>query len=221
LDFLPRLDVLTQVDPGKVPILADHIPEWAHHFLGCFDIDRSRLRRHPARAFRVRNALVPSSAKSGYRLGASALKAAWQRVRHVKAASLPAGIAGSKIFFSRKQWAQTTRRSFSNIHEIEAVAEARGYKVVTPEQLSIPEQIALMEQARVVVGEDGSALHNIVFAEPGARLGVLSLPDRANLWHYGICHILGHRLAYFYSRSETEPSVDIAAFHDFLDVLET
>lgn len=220
LDFLPRLDLLTGMDTGTMPIFAECIPEWADHFLQSFDLDRSRFRRHPGRAFRVRNALIPSSAKSGYRLGASALKSAWGRARQARADSLPEGIGGEKIFFSRKAWALSTRKPLPNIEEIEAAAEARGYKIIVPETLSIPEQIRLMEGARIVVGEDGSALHNIAFAEPGARLGVLSLPDRANLWHYGICHILQHRLAYFYPQSELEAAADLAAFHDFLDILE-
>lgn len=220
LDIVPKLNVLSRADPGKIPIFCNSVPAWASYFLDCFEFDKSRLRKHPAQSFRLGQALIPTSSKSGYRLGAASLRDAWARISQIPSVPLPEGLAGAKVFFSRRKWKQSTRSSVFNIVELETLAEARGYKIIAPEELTIPQQITLVRDARILVGEDGSALHSIIFAETGARLGVISLPDRANLWHYGICHILGHRLAYCYAQPEDTPTVPAKTFNSFLDVLE-
>ncbi|MGC4106921.1 MAG: glycosyltransferase 61 family protein [Thermomicrobiales bacterium] len=73
---------------------------------------------------------------------------------------------------------------------------ARGYTAVRPETLSLPAQARLFRAARIVLGEDGSGLHNIIFSEPGCALGVISVPDRINLWHLGLCQAMRHRISY-------------------------
>lgn len=220
LDVIPKLNVLMQAGHDAAPIYFNSLPDWSAYFLGGFGIDRARIRPHPSRYFRVRRAIIPTASKSGFRLGAESLKQAWGRIARPARVSLPSEFIGEKIFLSRRNWAGSARPSYVNIDEIEAMAGARGYKIVRPEALSIPQQIRLMQSARIIVGEDGSALHNVIFSEPGARLGVLSLPERTNLWHLSICHVLGHQLAYCYGENDGLPTLDPSKFNAFLDVLE-
>ena len=49
---------------------------------------------------------------------------------------------------------------------------------------------------RIIIGEDGSALHSIIFSRKQIRLIVLMSPNRMNLWHAGICEILDHQISY-------------------------
>jgi capsular polysaccharide biosynthesis protein len=77
-----------------------------------------------------------------------------------------------------------------------------------------------MQAARIVVGEDGSALHNVAFAESGLTLGVLTTPERDNLYHLTLCQIKDHRLA-FCPLAETDAPEQIKVrLDDFLNTLE-
>jgi len=71
-----------------------------------------------------------------------------------------------------------------------------GFAIFYPEQHDLLEQARIFANARCVVGEDGSALHSVIFTRPGARLGVLMHPNRMNLWHAGICDTMGHEIGY-------------------------
>lgn len=219
LDILPRLHVLSLSDHFDKPIYFNHVPEWSWIFLNSFGIDRRRIRPHPSRFFKPRRAIVPTSSKSGYRLGVEAMKKAWARVERPGRVELPSDCIGEKVFLSRRGWAGA-RSSFDNISDLEDLAESRGYKIVRPEKLSVVQQIRVMQNARFVMGEDGSALHNVIFSEPGLRLGVLSLPERANLWHLSICHVMGHRAAYCYGQSD-QSIIGLQKLDDFIDVLES
>lgn len=221
LDIVPRLSILAQSPHTSEPILFNNMPEWGIYFLNIFGIDPSRIQRHPSKFFRVEQAIIPSASKSGFRLGQDSLKKAWSHVwDNCKSVAIDSAFIGEKIFFSRRQLTHSSRRSVPNVAEIEAAAERRGYKIVVPETLSIQQQIMLMRQARIVLGEDGSALHNIVFCSPGAKLGVLSLPERNNLWHLGICQLLDHRIAYLNLPAEPDADLDINVFNAFIDNLE-
>lgn len=221
LDVIPKLHVLQQAGYDDIPIYYNSLPGWAAYFMDSLGISRSRIRPHPSRYFRVQRAIVPTGSKSGFRLGADSLKQAWARIARPARVTLPSEFVGEKIFLSRRSWTHSARPSHINIGEIETAAAARGYKIVFPETLGIPQQIRLMQTARIIVGEDGSALHNIIFSEPGARLGVLSLPERTNLWHLSLCHVLGHQLAYCYSESDSDAFLPLTKFNAFLDVLES
>lgn len=221
LDYAARLYNLGQSEFQTQPILLNNMPVWARYFLDTFDINPGRITKHPARLFKAAHAIVPTAAKSGHRLGATTLKAAWQHMldRHVDT-YIPSELKSDKIYFTRRHWNTGERRSVANRDEMEARFTARGYTLVAPETLSIPQQIELMRNARVIAGEDGSALHNIIFCPAGARLGVLSLPERNNLWHLGICQILGHRIAYCYLPFANDADMNLSEIDDFIDRLE-
>jgi len=221
LDTVARLDMLSQSEYIDTPILLNTLPQWAHFFLDVYGIDRARIRPHPTAFFKMQNAIIPSAAKSGFRLGGKSLRSAWDRLNAAyEPMDIDQDLIGEKVYVSRRNWPQS-RRGFGNTEELEAYVASRGYKVVSPEKLSIPQQMRLMREARVVVGEDGSALHNVIFSVPGARLGILTLPERTNMWHLGICQLLEHKCAYYQLPDSPETAVDLDAFGGFLDAVET
>jgi len=221
LDTVARLDMLTQSEYVDMPILFNNLPAWADFFLKSFGVDKSLIRPHPARFFKVQQAIIPSSAKSGFRLGDTSLKNAWARLNSICVEeSIGRDLLGAKIYFTRRKLSHNGRRGAVNADDVETCLINRGYKIVAPETLSIPQQVTLMRNARIVVGEDGSALHNVIFGEPGMKLGVLTLPERTNMWHLGICHLLGHKCAYYRLPAEAEQPIDLPSLGDFLDVLE-
>lgn len=61
-----------------------------------------------------------------------------------------------------------------------AYAQARGYTLVDPAALTLPQQVALFKGAMRIVGVMGAAMTNIAFAPPGARVVTLTpagMPD--------------------------------------------
>ncbi len=110
----------------------------------------------------------------------------------------PDSVADSpKLFLSRSGAPQA--RQMANRTAIEAAALAAGYRCVRPEELSVAGQVALFSQARVLVGEYGSALHNSVFAAPGARVcGLRGTSRHPSFVQSGIATALEQRAAYVF-----------------------
>ncbi|WP_246153910.1 glycosyltransferase family 61 protein [Methylobacterium oryzihabitans] len=94
--------------------------------------------------------------------------------RHFRIA---AGRRERRIFLSRKQYragSRSVRRMLAGEADIEALFVSRGFEIVRPEDLGFGQQIALFDDARIVAGEGGSALHNTVFSGPGTVVVSLS-----------------------------------------------
>jgi len=67
----------------------------------------------------------------------------------------------SRIFLSRKNCGE---RMVHNYSEVEALLHKFGFETYYPEELSFEDQIALFDQAEIVVGVVGSAFANIIFS---------------------------------------------------------
>jgi len=144
---------------------------------------------------------MPSATKAGHRLATPLMPDAWRQLKRFfeeenrQSREHDALPRPAKIFVSRRLW-HDDRRVIQNISDVEKAAAARGYTIIHPEKYSVAQQAAMFSRARAIIGEDGSGLHNVIFAEPGCVLGVIGVPERTNLWHLGICELLGHRSAY-------------------------
>ena len=66
-----------------------------------------------------------------------------------------------RLFVSR---ADSNHRRLTNESEIEAIFINKGFEIVRPAKLSIPEQIRLFARADWIAGECGSAMYNSVWA---------------------------------------------------------
>ena len=195
LDFLPRLHLLskTKLHEG-LNIYLGQLPTWSNIFLEAFGFRAENIRPPLPGLTRFRHALMASSTKSGYRLGQPLMQDAWRHMKDFAEANvsridperLTVLLAAEKIFISREDWGNR-RRQIANIVEIQNIAVANGYTILLPERYSPLEQATIFRRARAIIGEDGSALHNIIFAEPACILGVIGVPDRLNLWHFGLC----------------------------------
>lgn len=67
----------------------------------------------------------------------------------------------NRIFFSRKK--QDGRRLI-NAEQIEKIFQTYGFKVIYPEFLPLTDQIHLASNAKIIAGEEGSALALAIFA---------------------------------------------------------
>jgi capsular polysaccharide biosynthesis protein len=94
---------------------------------------------------------------------------------------------GDRVFLTRSSFnrarraaGRPTRTSEEHDTAIEAAFAGAGFRVVTPEDLPVREQLSLASRASVLAGAAGSALHLSAFAPAGVRvveLGDTRSPD--------------------------------------------
>ena len=202
LDMAPRLLLIKKGGFGLgIAVVLNHAPNWAPIFFKAFDFTPASVTSFAPGLTRVRSALMPSATKAGHRLATPLMPDAWRQLKRFfeeenrQSREHDALPRPAKIFVSRRLW-HDDRRVIQNISDVEKAAAARGYTIIHPEKYSVAQQAAMFSRARAIIGEDGSGLHNVIFAEPGCVLGVIGVPERTNLWHLGICELLGHRSAY-------------------------
>lgn len=170
VDLLPRLPLaLTLPIPARV-ILDVTTPPWSLPMLARFGIDPARVVWHDAgrEVLRVRDLYLPTFLRGGNAFSPLA-NLAWQLFQGAPVA--PA----SRLYVSRRRLAAGS--SVSNAEQVERLVRQRGYRVVHPETMTLDEQVSVFSQARLVVGEYGSALHNTVFSPALTRVAVLQPPD--------------------------------------------
>ena len=140
--------------------------------------------------------IVPSSTNLGYGFFEPINSLSWRTLAmSFSVENVSASLhSPERIFISRRHW--RGERAIGYYEELEAQMSDLGFAIIHPETFSMAEQAWLFSRAKIVVGEDGSALHNVIFSAPGTRLGVLMNPGRSNLWHAGLCHLLGLQIAY-------------------------
>lgn len=76
-----------------------------------------------------------------------------------------------KIYFSRTKWI----RQRDDYGEIQIIKEVKkhGFKVISPEQHTIAEQIQYLQQCKCFMVTDGSIAHNALFLKEGSDLVLL------------------------------------------------
>lgn len=195
IDFLPRIELSKLIrDEADTKLLFGPLK----------DFMKDLIARSGARAFESLDTcyeshgelIVPTATKFGYGFFEPLNVLAWRSValgfnQENVDSTFP---SAERIFVSRRYWQGGRAIDYHN--ELETIMASLGFMIIHPQTLSLREQAWIFSRAKVVVGEDGSALHNIIFSPPGTRLGVLMHANRTNLWHAGICHLLGHQIAY-------------------------
>ncbi|SDE51008.1 glycosyltransferase 61 family protein [Belnapia rosea] len=87
-----------------------------------------------------------------------------------------------RIFLGRPN---TLGRNLKNIEDIKNTVEMFGLVIVDPGLYTFEEQVALMQEAEVVVGIHGAALTNLLFCKPRAKV-VEIFPPRYGSWAFAI-----------------------------------
>lgn len=78
-----------------------------------------------------------------------------------------------RLYFSRSHLGECLRRSV-NEEALEALLVERGFSVVHPQELPLPEVAQLVNEAELIAGAMGSAMHNVLFCLPDHPLMTLN-----------------------------------------------
>lgn len=83
------------------------------------------------------------------------------------------GHGGLRLYFSRSQLGDCLRRSI-NEEALETELAQRGFTIVHPQELPLAEVVRLVNEAALIAGASGSAMHNVLFRLPGPPLMTLN-----------------------------------------------
>lgn len=99
----------------------------------------------------------------------------WFREQFWRAVGITQPEAKRRVYVSRRKMKHAR---IVNESDLEPVLGARGFEIVTPEELTMREQVKLFAEAAFIAGPHGSGLTNILFAPSGSR--ILDIFDRGN-----------------------------------------
>jgi hypothetical protein len=171
-DVLPRIKlyekVLDQVDHFCV---SSSVPEKFLDVLPAFGIPQNKLLLvKDTEKLHFDNLLVAS-------LPGSEGRAPQWAVDYVREKLLPKqkGAPAKKLYFKRGDMAG--KRRILNEQRVIKLLAAQGFEIIEPDKLSISEQAALMQDAKIVVSVHGAALSNLLFASENCTVIEVFSPD--------------------------------------------
>jgi capsular polysaccharide biosynthesis protein len=229
-DFLPRLWVLaaTGHDIGRLAYaMPPDLGATARDLLAAIGIPPAQLIPHyPLTEHLTADLLlVPTGLRLGNRLSPRFGEATRFWIDLLRARTiLPPSPAGARLFLSRAR--TTQQRAILNREAVEAVAAERGFAPLSPETLTIAEQISAFTGATMLVGEYGSALHGAVYSPPGAVVcGLRGNSRHPSFIQSGMGDAMGQHTGYVLGDTpgqtvEQRFTIDLADFERALDIVE-
>jgi len=104
-----------------------------------------------------------------------------------------------RIYVSRRN---ARHRKLVNEDQVVNILQQYGFKTVFPEDMSVVDQISLFSSAEVIITPHGSALANLAFATPSAKVIELFAPNYINEIYWVLSNHVG--LDYYYLIGEGE-----------------
>ena len=117
-----------------------------------------------------------------------------------------------RIFISRAEEVQASRRRLLNHEEIESIAKKHDFEVVALGKLSFAAQVGLFSGAAVIAGAHGAGFTNMVFAPVGTKLVELIGPkfsdSRWSMEFAGIAARSGQDFIRIVGRGDEQGSIE-------------
>jgi len=179
----PGIKALLSINRGR------EVAEWELMLLEAGGIDRSEVEviREPMRVERLLSA-TPMFSMPAY--VHPRIIETWDAVGVALRGRASERAYPSRIFCSR----QDDRRPCVNRDEVESLFVAHGFEVVFPEQLPLPDQVAMFHEADVIAGYAGSGLFTTLFSDRPKHLVVITPDTYGPSNEYMISAVRGHRL---------------------------
>ena len=197
-DILPRLWVLShKIDLASVTMVVRHnIPSFALKMLELFGVPQSNicLFNPNLQNLRCKRAYYATNLRkdqiSHPMMGR--FSDHWTKIVKASMPSAPGTPkTGEKVYISRGKWIKPSpHRVCLNSEELEDFFLAQDeWHVVHPQDLSLGEQLEVFSNAKVVVGEEGSGLHNSLFMPSESHVISLRNTHNFGLIQSGLCRV--------------------------------
>ncbi|WP_162617880.1 glycosyltransferase family 61 protein [Salinicola halophilus] len=195
IDYVSRLLSIRLVEQKtgvRRPILIKNMPGWAFAFIEAAGLADRVVRYDKSHYVMVKSLWVPVIGKNGLTLCTRQMRESFDFLRDCYAKDSPRDrrLPHRLVLLRRKTPRVTDQET------LEAYFTRRGFVAFYPEDHSLADQIAYFEAAEWIAGEDGSALHNIGFCRPGARVLIWSRGPRNNFWHASVAMAAQARITY-------------------------
>lgn len=193
IDILPKLYMLQQrlnFDKCKIALPLD-IPGYWKKFFRLLNISEDRVLFYDPlkEILECKNIILPTKCRviDGSWL-APYVGTMYDEIVDKYSQQTNSGNPESKLYLSRRKLKGQFRK-LVNRAEVSEVILSAGFKEIFPEEYSLEEQIQLFSQAKVLIGEFGSALHNSLFGTKDLKVISLQSNHIPLLVQWGICNI--------------------------------
>lgn len=173
---------------------------WVRLILTAYGVlpNEVRVRNSPSRVEAV-TAVTPQFSNLGF--AHPDILYTWDELALTLRESASVGSLPRRIFVARG--AGLKNRKCRNNSQVEAMFEERGFAIVYPEKLPLPEQVALFSNAEEVAGFGGSGMISAaIFGMKLARMVVISPETYNAINEYLIASVRGNEIVYIYSEAE-------------------
>ena len=169
IDILPKVYLAERYKSAYFKyILSSDTPEYVYDLLEIFGVGRERLYswNRNDEVLKLPHIYTVSALRYGNFFHKEIKNYADYIVKHF-------GISETaplrKIYISRRAWKSTQKniRVLENSIELEESARKMGFEVIRPEDYPFEEQVRIFNESSIVIGEDGSAMHNSIFSQAG------------------------------------------------------
>lgn len=171
LEGLSRCWALGQVGVNSGVVVAHKAARSTYWpWFSALGVDAGRLRSTRKGPLQIDNLLVPSQSYVVDRGTSPRFPELTRRI----AQSMGTASGCDRLFVSRRD---APKRQLENEGEIEAMFQAKGFRIFHPEEHTIEEQVRAFAGASLVAGPVGSGLYSVAFSKPSTRLIVLAPDD--------------------------------------------
>lgn len=205
IDILPRVWMTEKFSPNRVKyIVSESVPTFALELMRSLGVNHDRVIKWDGKAgyLNLHNVWNPSPLR-------------YDQFSHPKLSNFAADLENryqaypteklnGAVFITRKAWnndKKVVQRELLNSDKITNLLRERGCQIISQEQLSFADQIQLYRSAKIIIGEDGSALHMSIFGTQSLRLGNLRSDANGSLIQGGLCSIMGQRIGYVFGQA--------------------
>lgn len=203
LDVIPRLYVhkYCNSSPSEC-LLAPRPPLWASDFVSSMGYESQQFRYLTRQSIKfIKQLDVHTLARYGVIFDRRLSTIAWKALTCFLGASILSTYPvspqplnkHSSLYVSRASWNKA--RILSNSSKVADMLAGYDVKTIHPQDYGLSSQMHMFSEADLVLGEDGSGLHNFLYSSQRGILGVISL-GRTNLWHAGLAQAKQWRVAY-------------------------
>jgi hypothetical protein len=182
-EALSKFQFFNHVD-SNIPLLVDEIVDRTPQFrelLVVFNQDKRKIifikRRQKVSVKKLHHVglinVIPPNFKDNLKIKCSDVlfeSSNLSFIRNKVIYNLPKCNHAKKIFISRK--GASSRRKY-NEEEICVFLKERGFDIIVPQEYSIFEQIAIFNNADIIIGGSGAAFTNLIFCNQNAKIFIL------------------------------------------------
>lgn len=131
---------------------------------------------------RFKKVIIPDvSMSKRERIYTKEFKEIFSRVIHNALEKKDHMVVPKKIYFTRENFEDAKKKEYGEQY-ISEFFQSNGYKILSPENLSLTDQIACFQKAERIAAVSGTITHNMLFASKSLELIVINKLDLVN--HY-------------------------------------